>query len=64
MPIETLLVDGKRYLYFYCYDAAAKQKESLHRTGQRRGFQEEGPHAREEISLRPGHNQEASRSPE
>ncbi|MGA2199225.1 MAG: hypothetical protein ABSG45_04740 [Nitrososphaerales archaeon] len=26
MPIDALLVDGKRYLYFYCYDAAAKQK--------------------------------------
>ena len=30
MPIETLLVNGKRYLYFYCYDAAAKQKKRVY----------------------------------
>jgi hypothetical protein len=30
MPIETLLVDGKQYLYFYCYDAAVKQKKRVY----------------------------------
>ena len=30
MPIEMLLVDGKRYLYFYCYDTAAKQKKRVY----------------------------------
>ncbi len=30
MPIDALLVDGKRYLYFYCYDSATKQKKRVY----------------------------------
>jgi hypothetical protein len=30
MPIDALLVDGKRYLYFYCYDTATKQKKRVY----------------------------------
>ncbi len=30
MPIETLLVDGKRYLYFCYYDTAAKRKKRVY----------------------------------
>ena len=26
MPIETLTVDGKKYLYFYCYDRSVSRK--------------------------------------
>jgi hypothetical protein len=30
MPIDALLVNGKRYLYFYCYDTATKQKKRVY----------------------------------
>ena len=30
MPISILLVDGKEYLYFYCYDSAKKQKRRIY----------------------------------
>ena len=30
MPIETLSVDGKQYLYFYCYDRSAKKKRRIY----------------------------------
>lgn len=30
MPISTLLVDGKEYLYFYYYDSAKKQKRRIY----------------------------------
>lgn len=30
MPIETLVVDGKQYLYFYYYDSATKQKRRVY----------------------------------
>jgi hypothetical protein len=26
MPVETLTVDGKKYLYFYCYDRSVSRK--------------------------------------
>jgi hypothetical protein len=30
MPVESLLVDGKRYLYFYYYDRGTKRKERIY----------------------------------
>ena len=30
MPIEALLVDGKRYLYFYYYNSGRKRKERIY----------------------------------
>jgi len=30
MPTETLVVNGKQYLYFCCWDSAAKQKKRIY----------------------------------
>ena len=30
MAIETLVVNGKQYLYFCCWDSAAKQKKRIY----------------------------------
>ena len=30
MAIETLLVNGKQYLYFCCWDSATKQKKRIY----------------------------------
>ena len=30
MPTETLFVNGKQYVYFCCWDSAAKQKKRIY----------------------------------